>query len=102
MTHTTADSILAVLKDKQNYHIRVEYCFPEALHPNDKEQIQESADDFRDSVTLQQVEDEMQECRWLWADSEPSPVDVASFIMDTNADHGVYQTITISLEPSTN
>lgn len=101
MIHTaTADSILAVLKDKNNYHIRVEYCFPEALHPNDREQIQESADNFRDSVTLEQVEDEMQECRWLWEDGEPSPVDVASFIMDSNADHGVYQTITISLESS--
>ena len=100
MTHTTADSILAVLKDKRNYHIRVEYCYPEALHPNDGEQIQESADDFRDAITLQQVEDEMEECRWLWADGEPSPVNVASFIMDSNADHGVYQTITISLEPT--
>lgn len=100
MTNTTADSILAVIKDKRTYHIRVEYCFPEALHPNDKEAIQESADDFRDSVTLQQVEQEMEECRWLWADGEPSPEQVASFIMDSNADHGIYQTITISLEPS--
>lgn len=102
MTHTTADSVLAVLKDKQNYHIRVEYCFPEALHPNDREQIQESADSFRDSITLSKVQYEMQEWPGLWWDGEPSPVDVASFIMDTNADHGVYNTITISLEPSTN
>jgi hypothetical protein len=102
MTHTTADSVLAVIKDKHTYHIRVEYCYPEALHPNDWQEIQESADCFRDSVTLEQVEQEMEECRWLWADGEPSPEQVASFIMDSNADHGIYQTITISLEQSSN
>lgn len=97
---TTAERVLAVLHDTTNYFIHVEYCFPERVNMEDKDSITNSADTFRRSITLHQVEEEMEECRYLWADEEPHPMQVASFILDTNADHGVYQTITISLEPS--
>lgn len=96
---TTADSVLAVLRDTQNYYVHVEYCYPEALHPNDRDEVMTSADYFRTHLSLDMVKDDMEECRWLWAEGEPSPVQVASFILDSNADHGVYSTITISLIP---
>jgi hypothetical protein len=97
---TTAESVFAVLRDTKNFYVEIDYCYPEALHPNDREEVMTSADYFRTHLSLDMIKDEMEECRWLWVDGEPKPEVVASYILDSNADHGVYNTISIYLTPN--
>lgn len=98
--NVTAQAVLDILRDKQNYFIEVDYCHPERLSERDKADIILSADYFRDYLPLSIVEEEIHD--WSWVAGENIPDDqlaliIASNILDSNADHSVYNTITIYL-----
>lgn len=98
---TLAEQVHNILKDQKAYCIAVDYCHPEALHPNDRSEIEESAKYFRNSITLEEVADETKD--WQ-AQFEAMPAEeqallIACHIMDSNADHGIYNTVSVYLNP---
>jgi hypothetical protein len=100
-TSALAERVYAILKDSQGYYIEVDYCHPERVSGADLAEIKLSADRFRDSVTLDQVAEETEE----WADQfsdmpeEEQPLLIACHIIDSNADHSVYNTVSVFLSP---
>ena len=98
---TLAEQVFAILKDQKAYYTAVDYCHPEALHPNDRSEIEESAKYFRDSITLEEVADETEdwEAQFSEMPEEEQPLLIACHIMDSNADHGIYNTVSVYLNP---
>jgi hypothetical protein len=96
----TAEQVLNILRNKKDYFVEIDHCYPEALHPNDRAEIHLSVDYFRDHISLSDVEDEMED--WKFIHEMPIQEEaqlIASHILDSNADHGVYNTVTVFLTP---
>jgi hypothetical protein len=97
----TTQQVFDILRDTKNYITQIDHCYPEALHPNDREEIEKSSDWFRNNISLADVEEEME----YWAThfsempAEEQPLLIACHIMDSNADHGVYNTVSVYLTP---
>jgi hypothetical protein len=99
---TLAEQVFAILKDFRNYYTAVDYCYPEALHPNDRAEIEESAKHFRDNISLEEVADETEDwqAQFEAMPTEEQPLLIACHIMDSNADHGIYNTVSVYLNPA--
>ena len=98
---TLADQVFAILKDSVNYYTEIDYCHPETISEDDMAEIELSAVQFRDSISLDQVIEETEE----WTEyfgampTEEQPLLIACHIMDSNADHGIYNTVSVYLTP---
>jgi phosphate uptake regulator len=96
-----AQQVYAILKDSVNYYTEIDYCHPERISEDDLAEIELSAVQFRDSITPEQVAEETEE----WQDqfsampAEEQALLIACHIMDSNADHGIYNTISVYLTP---
>jgi hypothetical protein len=98
---TLAEQVYAILKDSQNYYLAVDYCHPERISEDDLAEIELSAMHFRDSITLEEVADETEDwqAQFEAMPEEEQPLLIACHIMDSNADHGIYNTVSIYLNP---
>lgn len=88
MSYTTSD-ILHELHNPNNF-VEVEFCHPETVPAEDRERITQEAETFRKTVTAEEVEEFD-----LEADNA---LQAASYFLDLAADHGVYQTISVTLK----
>ena len=84
----TTGQILAELHNPNNF-VEVEFCSPERVPADVRERIREEAENFRIGATAEQVEEFD-----LQADT---PLQAASYFLDLAADHGVYLTISVTL-----
>ena len=85
---TTTD-ILHELRNPLNF-VRVEWCSPETVSPEDRERITQEAEQYRHQATEEEI-DEL-----IFADAVDA-LQAASWFLDFSADHGVYQTISVTL-----
>jgi hypothetical protein len=84
----TTGQILAELHNPNNF-VEVEFCSPERVPADVREKIKEEAELYRIGATSEQVEEFD-----LQADNA---LQAASYFLDLAADHGVYQTISVTL-----
>jgi hypothetical protein len=84
----TTGQILAELHSKDNF-VEIEWCHPETVPADVRERIREEAELYRIGATAEQVEEFD-----LEADNA---LQAASYFLDLAADHGVYQTISVTL-----
>jgi hypothetical protein len=98
---TLAEQVFAIMKDTANYYTAVDYCHPERISEDDLAEIEYSAMLFRDSVTMEQVAEETADWQAQFSEmpAEEQALLVACHILDSNADHGCYQTISVYLNP---
>ena len=89
---TTTD-ILHELRNPLNF-VRVEWCSPETVSPEDRERIREEAEQYRHQATEEEIEELIDGI--LFADAVDA-LQAASWFLDFSADHGVYQTISVTL-----
>jgi hypothetical protein len=85
--HTTND-ILHELHSPTNF-VAIEWTHPERVPADVRERIREEAELYRIGATAEQVEEFD-----LEADNA---LQAASYFLDLAADHGVYQTISVTL-----
>ena len=99
---TLAEQVYAILKDSVNFYTAVDYCHPERISENDLAEIELSAMHFRDSVSLEQVIEETEDWQEYFSPmpTEEQPLLIACHIMDSNADHSIYNTISVYLNPA--
>ena len=90
----TAEQVLDIIRNTRMYYVHVDYCSPERISEDDKNEILLSADYFRSAITLADVEDE----RDVW-ENEQDLVSAASNVLNYFADHGIYNTLSINLIP---
>ena len=88
MNYTT-DQVLHELHNPNNF-VEVEFCHPETVPAEDRERITQEAETFRKTVTAEDIEEFD-----LEADNA---LQAASYFLDLAADHGVYQTISVTLK----
>ena len=86
---TTSD-ILHELHNPLNY-VRVEWCHPETVSPEDRERIREEAETFRKTVTADDIEED-------FPFAPETALQAASMFLDWQADHGIYQTVSVTLK----
>jgi len=84
----TTNDILHELHNPANY-VRVEWCSPETVPADVRERIRGEAETYRKTVTADEVEEFD-----LQADNA---LQAASYFLDLAADHGAYQTISVTL-----
>jgi hypothetical protein len=84
----TTNDILHELHSDLN-HVLIEWNHPETVPADVRERIREEAETFRKTVTADEVEEFD-----LEADNA---LQAASMFLDLAADHGVYQTISVTL-----
>jgi hypothetical protein len=84
----TTNEILAELHSPTNF-VAIEWCTPETVPADVRERIREEAELYRIGATAEQVEEFD-----LEADNA---LQAASYFLDLAADHGVYQTISVTL-----
>jgi len=84
----TTNDILHELHNPANY-VRIEWCTPETVPADVRERIREESENFRIGATAEEVEEFD-----LEADNA---LQAASYFLDLAADHGVYQTISVTL-----
>jgi hypothetical protein len=84
----TTDQILAELHNPNNF-VAIEWTHPERVPADVRERIREEAELYRIGATAEQVEEFD-----LEADNA---LQAASYFLDLAADHGVYQTISVTL-----
>jgi len=84
----TTNDILHELHNPANY-VRIEWCHPETVSADVRERIREEAELYRIGTTAEQVEEFD-----LEADNA---LQAASMFLDWSADHGVYETISVTL-----
>jgi len=92
----TAEQVLDIIRNTRGFHISIECFGQEPLHPDDRYDILLSADYFRNTITLAEIEDSPHQ---LW-ENEQDPVSAASNVLDYFADHGIYNTLSINLIPA--
>jgi hypothetical protein len=86
---TTSD-ILHELHNPNNF-VEVEFCHPETVPAEDRERITQEAETFRKTVTAEDIEEDFP--------FEPeTALQAASMFLDWQADHGVYETISVTLK----
>jgi hypothetical protein len=97
-----AEQVFAILKDSANYYTAVDYCHPERISEDDLAEIELSAMHFRDNITLEEVADETEDwqAQFEAMPTEEQPLLIACHILDSNADHGIYNTVSIYLNPA--
>ncbi len=93
MNKPTAAGILAELQSPEN-EIKVVFCRPESVEQKDYEEVKDDARQYIDALTPESVQGWLDEVEREWTDT----LQAASEFLDDNADHSVYQTITIKLE----
>lgn len=84
----TTNDILHELHSPTNF-VAIEWTHPETVSPENRERIREEAELYRIGATAEQVEEFD-----LEADNA---LQAASYFLDLAADHGVYQTISVTL-----
>lgn len=89
----TTNDILHELHNPSNF-VRVEWCSPETVSPEERDRIREEAETYRLQATEEEIDDLIDGI--LFADAE-SALQAASMFLDFSADHGVYQTISVTL-----
>jgi hypothetical protein len=99
---TLAEQVFAILKDQAAFRTAVDYCHPERISKSDLAEIELSAMHFRDNISLEEVADETEDWQAQFSEmpEEEQPLLIACHIMDSNADHGIYNTITVYLNPA--
>lgn len=86
---TTSD-ILHELHNPNNF-VEVEFCHPETVPAEDRERITQEAETFRKTVTAEDIEEDFP--------FEPeTALQAASMFLDWQADHGVYETVSVTLK----
>ena len=86
---TTSD-ILHELHNPNNF-VWVEFCHPETVPAEDRERITQEAETYRKSVTIEDIEEDFP--------FEPeTALQAASYFLDITADHGIYETISVTLK----
>ena len=86
----TTDQILHELHSDQNF-VEVEFCHPETVPAEDRERITQEAETFRKSVTIEDIEEDFP--------FEPeTALQAASMFLDWQADHGNYETVSVTLK----
>jgi len=86
----TTGQILAELHNPANY-VRIEWCTPETVPAEDRERIREEAENFRKSVTADLIEED-------FPFEFETALQAASMFLDWSADHGIYQTVSVTLK----
>ena len=99
---TLAEQVFAILKDTANFYMAIDYCHPERISESDLSEIEASASFFRDSISLEQVAEETADwqAQFEAMPAEEQPLLIACHILDSNADYGIYNTITVYLNPA--
>lgn len=85
---TTSD-ILHELHNPANF-VRVEWCHPETVPAEDRDRITQEAEAFRKTVTAEDIEED-------FPFAPETALQAASMFLDWSADHGVYETISVTL-----
>jgi hypothetical protein len=85
----TTSQILAELHNPNNY-VRIEWCTPETVSNEDRERIREEAENFRKSVTADLIEED-------FPFELETALQAASMFLDLAADHGIYETVSVTL-----
>ena len=88
---TTSD-ILHELHNPNNF-VWVEFCHPETVIQDARDRITDEAETFRHQITLEEVEDMIDDL--IEADTA---LQAASYFLDITADHGIYETISVTLK----
>lgn len=86
--HTTND-ILHELHSPANY-VRIEWTHPERVPADVRERIREEAELFRKSVTAEDIEED-------FPFAPETALQAASMFLDWSADHGIYETVSVTL-----
>jgi len=90
MNYTT-DQVLHELHNPNNF-VEVEFCHPEIVIQDARDRITDEAETYRHQITLEEVEDMIDD---LEADTA---LQAASMFLDWSADHGIYETVSITLK----
>jgi hypothetical protein len=86
----TTSQILAELHSKDNF-VEIEWCHPETVSSEDRERIREEAENFRKSVTADLIEED-------FPFEFETALQAASMFLDWSADHGIYETVSVTLK----
>jgi hypothetical protein len=91
----TKEQVLSIMRDTASYSVQVDYCHPERITEQDMSDIRESAEAFRKQCSIADIEEAID------GFENESPAMLASMTMNYNADHGIYQSISVYLTPIT-
>jgi hypothetical protein len=89
MNYTT-DQVLHELHNPNNF-VEVEFCHPETVSPEDRERITQEAETFRKTVTAEDIEED-------FPFAPETALQAASMFLDWQADHGNYETVSVTLK----
>lgn len=90
----TTNDIIQELRNPDNF-VEVEWNNPETVPAEDRERIRQEGEDYRMQATEEDVEELIDGI--LFADASDA-LQAASWFLDFSADHGVYQTISVTLK----
>jgi len=91
---TTAENVLSIVKDLENYSVQVDYCSPETITEKDRREIKQSAEHFRKYCGIEEIEEAIEGVE------NENPEILASIALNYHADHMVYNTVSVYLTPN--